>query len=154
MARDITIETCLPDRPDVVWRALTDPEALNEWLMPVVGFAPVVGCRFQLTAKPMPGWDGVVHCEVLEVDEGRLLSYSWQGTRMKRSTTVTWTLTATDDGGTRLCLNHSGFAGVGGAILRVMHRSGWRKFVLRQLPGQLVNQGNRDRTSGSDRTQE
>lgn len=146
MARDITIETHLPDRPDVVWRALTDPKALSEWLMPVEGFAPVVGCRFRLTAKPMPGWDGVVHCEVLEVEEGRLLTYSWQGTQMKRSTTVTWTLTAADDGGTRLRLNHRGFAGVTGSILRLMHQGGWRKFVLRQLPSHLVNQQNRDRT--------
>jgi uncharacterized protein YndB with AHSA1/START domain len=150
MARDINIETYLPDPPEVVWQALTDPEALSEWLMPVEGFSPVVGCRFRLTAKPMPGWDGVVHCEVLDVDHGRLLSYSWQGTRMKRSTTVTWTLAAANDGGTLLRLDHVGFAGVSGSILRLMHRGGWRKFVLRRLPGHLANQRKRDQTINSD----
>lgn len=30
MARDISIETRLPDRPTVVWQALTGPKALSE----------------------------------------------------------------------------------------------------------------------------
>jgi uncharacterized protein YndB with AHSA1/START domain len=146
MARDIEIETLLPQPVDAVWNALTDPAALGEWLMPVEGFSPVVGCRFRVTAKPMPGWDGVVHCEVLEVDEGRRLSYSWQGTQMSKSTTVTWTLAA-DDGGTRLRLDHRGFTGLGGSILRTMHGSGWRKFVLRRLPGHLARRTNSDHTA-------
>jgi uncharacterized protein YndB with AHSA1/START domain len=146
MARDITIVTHLPDPPEVVWQALTDPAALSEWLMPVQDFSAVVGCRFRLTAKPMPGWDGIVDCEVLEVDEGRLLSYSWRGTRMTKSTTVTWTLTAADDGGTELRLDHRGFTGVGGSILRVMHRGGWRKFVARGLADHLARQRGGDQS--------
>lgn len=43
MAPDIKIETRLPDPPDVVWRALTDPKALSEWLMPVEGFRRLPG---------------------------------------------------------------------------------------------------------------
>ncbi|GAA1978969.1 SRPBCC domain-containing protein [Amycolatopsis minnesotensis] len=152
MARDIKIETRLPDPPEVVWRALTDPDALRAWLMPIEGFAPAVGNRFRLTAKPMPGWDGVIHGEVLEVDEYRLLSYRWQGTQMKRPTTVTWTLTPTDGGGTRLRLDHTGFTGVGGAILRLMHQGGWRKFLRRHLPGHLP--GQRDHPVDSEHTPE
>jgi uncharacterized protein YndB with AHSA1/START domain len=53
----------------VAWQALTDPQALAEWLMPVEGFAPVVGREFRLRARPMPGWDGVIDGKVLEVDE-------------------------------------------------------------------------------------
>jgi len=136
MTRDMTLEVVLSDPPDVVWRALTEPEALAAWLMPVEGFAPKVGCRFRLKAKPMPGWDGVVNCEVLDVDESRLLSYTWQGTQMKNSTTVVWTLDAAD-GGTRLRLEHRGFTGIGGTVLNLMHRGGWRKFLTRQLPQYL-----------------
>jgi hypothetical protein len=43
------------------------------------GFAPVVGTKFRLLARPKPGWNGVVDCEVLEVNEPSLLRYSWTG---------------------------------------------------------------------------
>jgi uncharacterized protein YndB with AHSA1/START domain len=43
--RDLSFETDMPYPPGVVRRALTDPVAISEWLMPVEGFAPVVGNR-------------------------------------------------------------------------------------------------------------
>ncbi len=139
MRRDITLETDLPYAPSDVWQALTDPAALSEWLMPVEGFAPVVGRPFQLRAKPMPGWDGVIEGKVIEVDEPHRLAYSWKGSRMRSTTTVRWTLTALPDGaGTRLRLDHQGFEGIGGAVLAFMHRGGWKKFVTRRLPSRLV----------------
>lgn len=139
MRRDLTLETDLPHPPSAVWQALTDPAALSEWLMPVHGFAPVVGRSFQLRAKPMPGWDGVIEGKVLEADEPRRLAYSWKGSRMRSTTTVRWTLTALPDGsGTRLRLDHQGFEGLGGAVLAFMHRGGWKKFVTRQLPFHLA----------------
>jgi uncharacterized protein YndB with AHSA1/START domain len=147
--RDISIEHILPHPPTEVWHALTDPAALEEWLMPVRGYAAVVGRRFELRARPMPGWDGVVNCEVLEVDAPRRLSFSWQGSRMRTRTTVTWTLTALPDGGTRLRLDHQGFTGAGGTILGFMHGSGWRKFVRTALPKHLSHSSNAGR-NGSD----
>jgi uncharacterized protein YndB with AHSA1/START domain len=68
VARDIKVETTLPDPPGRVWQALTDPAAVSDWMMPVHGYQAVVGQRFQVRAKPMPGWDGVVDCEVLTAD--------------------------------------------------------------------------------------
>lgn len=138
MKRGVTIETELPSSREEVWRALTDPVALSEWLMPVEGFAPVVGQRFVLRAKPMPGWDGVVNCEVLEVDEPGRLAYRWQGSRMSRSTTVTWQLTGMEGGRTRLRLEHDGFDGVGGSLFAMMHRGGWKKFLHNRLPSHLA----------------
>ena len=44
-----------------------------------MGFSPVVGTRFKYVAKPMPGWSGIVECEVLEVREPFLLRYTWLG---------------------------------------------------------------------------
>jgi uncharacterized protein YndB with AHSA1/START domain len=137
MARAITVDTELPYPPAAVWRALTDPAALAEWMMPVHDFAPVVGQRFQVRAKPMPGWDGIVDCEVLDVDEPHRLAYSWRGSRMRAGTTVRWTLDPLPGGGTRLRLEHTGFTGLGGAVLGLMHRGGWRKFVARRLPAHL-----------------
>lgn len=136
MARDITVEVDLPYRPAEVWLALTDPAALGEWLMPVENFAAVVGRRFTLRAKPVPGWDGVVHCEVTEVDEPHRLAYTWRGSTMRTATTVVWQLSPTA-GGTRLRLDHNGFTGIGGAILAFLHRGGWRKIAGSRLAGHL-----------------
>jgi uncharacterized protein YndB with AHSA1/START domain len=138
MTRDITVDVELPHPPAVVWRALTDPAALAEWLMPVQDFEPVVGRRFTVRAKPMPGWDGVVHCEVTEVDEPHVLAYTWRGSRMRATTTVTWNLSEPSPGRTRLLLRHNGFPGLGGAVLAFVHRGGWRRMVGTRLVAHLA----------------
>jgi len=136
MSRDITVEVDLPHPPALVWSALTDPEALATWLMPVEDFAPVVGQKFVLRAKPMPGWDGIVHCEVTEVDEPHVLTYAWRGSAMRHTTTVRWQLSAVDNG-TRLRLEHNGFTGLAGLLLQFMHSTGWRRIVRTRLAGHL-----------------
>lgn len=133
MARDITMEVDLPYPQDEVWLALTDPAALADWLMPVEDFAPIVGQKFTVRAKPMPGWDGIVHCEVTEVDEPNRLAYTWRGSKMRDTTTVSWSL-STVDGGTRLRLDHNGFSGI---LMAFMHRGGWRRMLHRKLTGHL-----------------
>lgn len=138
MAKDIALDVDLPYPADRVWRALTDPAALAEWLMPVESFAPVVGREFTVRGKAMPGWDGVVHCRVTEVDEPHTLAYTWRGSRMRATTTVTWRLSTLDDGGTRLRLAHNGFTGLGGAVLAFMHKGGWGKMVRARLAGHLA----------------
>ena len=50
-----------------MWDAITDPEAISDWLMPT-DFAPRLGHKFQFRTKPAPGFDGIVHCEVIELD--------------------------------------------------------------------------------------
>lgn len=136
MRRDIALETVLPYPVEMVWEALTDAAALTEWVMPVEGFAPVVGHRFRFRAKPMPGWDGVIDCEVLAVEPLQQLVIRWKGSQMRSPTTVSWTLTAVE-AGTRLRLDHQGFEGLGGFVLAAMHRSGWRKMIQRRLPEHL-----------------
>jgi uncharacterized protein YndB with AHSA1/START domain len=67
-ASDILIVNEYAHPPEKVWRALTDPAIVPRWTSTgkggrPVGFAAVVGTRFQYVAKPMPGWSGVVECE-------------------------------------------------------------------------------------------
>ncbi len=111
----IVVEYELERPPEEVWRALTEPKLLAAWLMEN-DLRAVVGHRFTFRAQPVPGWDGVVHCEVLEVEPLARLRYSWcggsderQGYGLRLDTVVTWTLTATPSGGTHLRLEHSGF---------------------------------------------
>jgi uncharacterized protein YndB with AHSA1/START domain len=113
--QSIIVEYELPDAPKKVWRALTEPKLLEAWLMPN-DIRPVVGHRFNFRAQPVPGWDGTVYCEVLEVGPEQRLVYAWRGGSQKLEgygheldTVVTWELTPTANGGTRLHLEHSGF---------------------------------------------
>ncbi|MHB1558534.1 MAG: SRPBCC family protein [Isosphaeraceae bacterium] len=96
----------LPHSPEKVWRALTDPELLAEWLLPVVDLKLEPGAAFTLRSQPQPGWDGVVHCRVLEIEEHRKLTYAWVVGDI--DTVVTFTLTPTASG-THLSILHSGF---------------------------------------------
>jgi uncharacterized protein YndB with AHSA1/START domain len=112
--RDIVVEDVLPHAPATVWKTLVTAELIARWLMPN-DFEPQVGKRFTFRTKPMGDWDGVVHCEVLEVIPHRKLVYTWTGGSNRNTrggsrldSMVTWTLTPVE-GGTRLRLVHAGF---------------------------------------------
>jgi len=84
--------------------------------MTPTGFEPVKGARFAFQTKPAGAWDGMIHCEMLEVTPNERLSFSWRGGHDSNNgrygslldTIVTLTL-AKVDRGTRLRLVHSGF---------------------------------------------
>lgn len=126
----IIVQKELRHRPEKVWRALTDPNLVGQWLLEN-DLQPTVGRKFSFRREPLPNWNGIVECEVLESEPPRRLSYTWtvagadpaQGLR----TIVTWTLTPTPSG-TRLRMEHSGFrpdqqANYQGAAY------GWNKFL-------------------------
>lgn len=102
----LSFELDLHHSPEKVWRALTDPILLAEWLLPVIEFRLEPGAAFTLKAQPQPGWDGIVNCRVLEIEAQRKLSYTWVVDDI--DTIVTFTLTPTASG-TRLSLVQSGF---------------------------------------------
>jgi uncharacterized protein YndB with AHSA1/START domain len=102
----ISYEFDLQHSPEKVWRALTDPSLLAEWLLPAVGLRLEPGAAFTFQTQPYPGWDGTVDCRFLEIEPGKKLSYAWVVAEM--DTVVTFTLTPTSSG-TRLSLLHSGF---------------------------------------------
>ena len=102
----LTFEFDLAHPPEKVWRALTDPALLAEWLLPVIDLELVPGAPFTFKTQAFPGWDGTVHCRFLEIEPLRKLSCAWIVGDM--DTVVTFTLTPTASG-TRLALVHSGF---------------------------------------------
>jgi len=103
----ITFEFDLKHSPEKVWRALTDPALLAEWLLPVVEGRLEPGAAFTFKTQPYPGWDGTVNCRFVEIEAHRKLSYTWSVPFL--DTVVTFTLTPTSGGGTRLSLVQSGF---------------------------------------------
>ena len=104
----LSFELDLPHSPEKVWRALTEPALLTQWLLPVVGFDLAPGAAFTFKTQPYPPWDGTVDCRILESEMHKRLSYAWVVGGMGLDTVVTFTLTPTASG-TLLSLVQSGF---------------------------------------------
>lgn len=113
-----------------VWAALTTPEALGVWFMEA-DFKAQVGYNFRFQDTPRGQWDGRLAGEVLVVEEPYRLAYTWHGNQMKHTTEVRWQL-ETEGNGTRVRLEHIGFAGFPDGLIGFFHRFGWGRF-LRQL---------------------
>lgn len=105
-AESIELEYDLAHAPEKVWRALTDPALLSQWLLPSIGFKAEQGAAFTFDAPSQPEWDGTVRCRMLEIDIHRKLSWSWVVGDI--DTIVTFTLTPTV-AGTHLGIMQSGF---------------------------------------------
>lgn len=123
--RSVVVERDIPHPPEKLWRALTQPHLIEEWLMRN-DFAPTLGHRFNLRGD----WGGVLDCEVLAIEPNRRLSYTWnfahEDEAYNLSSVVTFTLTPTNRG-THLRMEQSGFRpgqkqAYGGA------KAGWQEF--------------------------
>jgi uncharacterized protein YndB with AHSA1/START domain len=126
----LAFEFDLHHAPEKVWRALTDPALLAEWLLPVVNFELDPGAPFTFKAPPQPGWDGMVNCRMLEIEAHRKLSYTWVVGDI--DTVVTFTLTPTASG-TRLLLVQSGFK------KDQRHNFGGARYGWKLMGGKLVD---------------
>ncbi|OCP35491.1 SRPBCC family protein [Ensifer sp. LC163] len=96
----VVVEREVPYPAEKIWRALTQPHLIEEWLMKN-DFRPDRGHRFNLTAD----W-GAVDCQVQAVEPNKSLCYKWDTKDLK--SVVTWTLTPTG-AGTRLRMEQAGF---------------------------------------------
>jgi uncharacterized protein YndB with AHSA1/START domain len=103
--RAVVVEREVPFPPERIWRALTQPHLIEEWLMKN-DFKPVVDHRFNLRKNPQPDVSIVVDCQVLAVEPHKTLSYTWAAYGLE--SVVTWTLTPTRTG-TLLRMEQSGF---------------------------------------------
>ena len=127
--RTVTVEREIAYPPEKIWRALTQPHLIEEWLMKN-DFKPERDRRFHLSAD----WGGV-DCQVLAIEPHKTLSYSWDAHGLE--SVVTWTLTATD-GGTHLRMEQTGFRA---DQQQAYHgaKAGWPRFIgsLEQLLARL-----------------
>ena len=102
----LALDFDLAHPPEKVWRALTDPALLAEWLLPAIDLRLEPGAAFTFRTQPYPNWDGTVSCRFVEIEPHRKLSYTWSVPFLE--TVVTFTLTPTASG-TRLSIVQSGF---------------------------------------------
>ena len=134
--RSVVVERDIPQPPEKIWRALTQPHLIAQWLMKN-DFVPAVGHRFNLRGE----WGGVLDCEVLAIEPPMTLSYTWNHEHsdpaFSLNSVVTFTLTPIATG-THLRVEQKGFRpdqrqAFGGAM------QGWRKFFgnLEQVTSQL-----------------
>ena len=121
----VVVERDFPFPLERLWRALTPPHLIEEWLMKN-DFKPNVGHKFNLRGD----WGGVLDCEVLTIEPNKTLSYTWNHAHADAAynleSVVTFTLTPTASG-THLRMEQSGFRSdqpqaFGGA------KFGWQKF--------------------------
>jgi uncharacterized protein YndB with AHSA1/START domain len=135
-SRDIVVDEVFPHTLDVVWNTLTTPGMMGRWLpMEAIGFEPKVGARFTYQTTPAGEWDGIIHCQVLEVIPNERFAYSWKGGHegnvgygSRLDTVVTFILSAVENG-TRLRLVHSGFVLPRNDTAFHNMSDGWKKVV-------------------------
>ena len=138
---EIHITRDYPHPPEKVWRAVTDPDIVPRWTATgrggtPEGFSPEVGCQFRFVGKPLPGWNGIVNCQVLDVDPPELLRYSWSDSG-GTTTEVTYRIEPHDDG-TRFTYDHTGFSGAGGLMMsKLILGPVRRKMLANGLPAVL-----------------
>jgi uncharacterized protein YndB with AHSA1/START domain len=143
---DIVVDEVFPHAPETIWKVLTTGELIGRWLMAPTGFDAVKGNRFTFQTTPAGAWDGVIHCQVLEVMPNERLVYAWKGGYegnvgygARLDTVVTWTLSRVGNG-TRLRLVHSGFVLPKNDTAFRNMGDGWKK-VLRNLDTIAAEQG-------------
>jgi uncharacterized protein YndB with AHSA1/START domain len=115
----VVVEREMAYPPEKIWRALTQPDLLEQWLMKN-DFKPQVDHDFTLSAD----WGSVVG-RVMTVEPYTTLSYTWGAFGL--GSVVTWTLTPTA-AGTHIRMEHAGFrpdqqAAYHGA------QAGWPRFL-------------------------
>jgi uncharacterized protein YndB with AHSA1/START domain len=125
----VVVEREIPYPPEKIWRALTQPHLIQDWLMKN-DFRPVVGHHFNFRAD----W-GAVDCQVLAVEPNKTLSYTWAAYDLK--SVVTWTLTPTS-AGTHLRMEQSGFRPEQRQAYQGA-KGGWQRFfaTLEQVLGRI-----------------
>jgi uncharacterized protein YndB with AHSA1/START domain len=134
--QEIVVDEVFLHTPETIWKTITTGDLIGRWIhMPTTGFQPVTGTRFTFQTTAAAAWDGVIHCEVLEVQPNERLVYTWKGGHEGNvgygaplDTVVTFTLSRVQ-AGTRLRVVHAGFMlPKNDSAFRNMS-GGWKKVV-------------------------
>ena len=149
MQRSIHLEQFYPYKPEIIWRSLTEPELLTKWFM-ANNIHAEMGAEFTFTMAPQKGWDGVTHCQIIELIPLKKIAYTYRGEAtgekplacagvnsasadkagkhlfMSLDTVLSFSLHQ-EKGGTRLEMTHSGYRGFKMVIVSLIMGIGWKK---------------------------
>jgi uncharacterized protein YndB with AHSA1/START domain len=134
--QDIVVDEVFPHAPETIWKTLTTGELIGRWIMMApTGFEPVKGKNFTFQTTPGGAWDGVIHCQVLEVTPNERFVFAWKGGHEGNvgygsplDTVVRFILSRVENG-TRLRLVHSGFVLPKNDTAFKSMSEGWKKVV-------------------------
>lgn len=126
LIRTAIVEREIAHPPEKIWRALTQPHLIEEWLMKS-DFKLEKGHKFNFRNRPRPDVEVVVDCEVLDVEPERTLTYSWSAYGL--DTTVTFTLEPTPTG-TMVRMEQTGF-GPDNDLAYKGAKAAWKQFLAR-----------------------
>jgi len=166
MQRNLRFERLLPYPHEQVWQAITDQRILGSWFMPN-DLVPKLGQEFTFHMKPQRGWDGITHCQIIELEPGKRIAFTYRGAATgekalacanihsrnadkvgkniftKLDTVLSFTLTPEYTCGgveqTNLVMEHTGFKGFKLMIVSFIMGYGWSK-LLRRLSTTLESQ--------------
>jgi uncharacterized protein YndB with AHSA1/START domain len=102
-SRSIAFEYELDEPVEKVWRALTTPEIVAEWLLPN-DLETEEGARFTFRNTSEP-----IDCEIISIEEQRSIRFAWRDEEARRNgldSTVTFEVEGTTNGGTHLRIVH------------------------------------------------
>jgi uncharacterized protein YndB with AHSA1/START domain len=118
----LSIET--PAAPDVAWEAITNPDRIVEWFTSASALGRP-GDPYRLDFG-----DSAVEGTVVSVDPGRSFSHTWSwDDRASDETVVTWTVEPMPGGGSRVLLEHAGWAAGSDETARNDHRGYWESYL-------------------------
>jgi uncharacterized protein YndB with AHSA1/START domain len=124
--------------PEVVFKAISDPNELTNWFPDAAILEPKIGGKFKFTfyknsdrRRKKQDDDFFPEGKVLEFVPNKKLSYSWQHKNVPNfpETIVTWELESIGKNKTKVTLTHSGFTGKEGSKDIEEHTQGWAYFL-------------------------
>ena len=116
---------------EVIWRALTDKRYISKWLMET-DFELKRDFEFKLIDKNAKGWDGVVHCKVIDFEENKMLLYKWNNDKSETATTVEWIIEESENESI-LKIKHTGFKGIKGKFTKMVLANGWKNMMTKKI---------------------
>jgi uncharacterized protein YndB with AHSA1/START domain len=128
--RSIQTTVTIEAPTEAVFRALTEPEALEHWLATKVESDPKAGGRFRYEFEfDDPAQNNVQEGEYLEVEDSTRVALPWTFGFSPKQTTVEYALRP-ENGGTRVDFTHLGFEeGEPWAGVYERFTGGWQMFL-------------------------
>ena len=131
---DVRKTIIIDSSPEVIFKAITDPQELTQWFPDQAVFEPSIGGKVSFDfseTKSDKGGGCKVRGTIVEFIPNKKISYTWERIdepSKNTKTVVTWEVEKIEDDGTRVNLKHTGFTSTD---ISKEHDEGWNYFLPR-----------------------